>query len=54
MDSQKKDKTTQSDKFIEAAKKLECDEDEIKFNEKLKKLSEKGTNKKPNGACQPS
>ena len=38
MDS--KDKQTQADKFREAAKELETDNDENRFNENLKKLAE--------------
>ena len=35
MDSQK----TQSDKFVEAARELECDEDEKRWDERLKKVA---------------
>ena len=34
-----KDKQTQADKFREAAKELETDNDEKRFDENLKKLS---------------
>lgn len=32
----KKDETTQHARFLEAARKLECDENEAAFDEKLK------------------
>ena len=31
-------KNTQSDKFKEAARELECDDDEARFDERVKKL----------------
>jgi len=34
-----KDKKSQADKFREAAKELETDDDEKRFDEKLKKLA---------------
>lgn len=33
------DKKTQSDKFKEAARELECDEDEARWDERLKKVA---------------
>jgi len=44
MDS--KDKQTQADKFREAAKELETDNDEKRFDENLKKLAESKTEDK--------
>jgi hypothetical protein len=38
-------KRTQHDRFIEAARQLDCDEDEKAFDEKLKKIA-KATPKK--------
>lgn len=32
------DKPSQSDKFKEAARELECDDDEARFDERMKKL----------------
>jgi hypothetical protein len=32
------DPKTQSEKFKEAARELECDDDEARFNERIKKL----------------
>lgn len=32
------DKKTQSDKFKEAARELECDEDEARWDERLRKV----------------
>jgi hypothetical protein len=34
------EKTAQSQKFIEAARELECDDDEGRFRERFKKLTE--------------
>ena len=42
MDS--KDKQTQADKFREAAKELETDNDEKRFDENLKKLAKDKSN----------
>ena len=33
------DKKTQADKFKEAARELECDEDEARWDERLKKVA---------------
>jgi hypothetical protein len=33
------DKRTQSDKFKEAARELDCDEDEAAWNERLRKVA---------------
>ena len=33
------DKTTQSDKFKDAAREAECDEDETRWKERLKKVA---------------
>lgn len=33
------DKKSQSDKFKEAARELECDEDEARWDERLKKVA---------------
>ena len=33
------DKKTQSDKFKEAARELECDEDEARWDDRLKKVA---------------
>jgi hypothetical protein len=41
-----KDKKSQLDRFKEAARQLETDDDEERFNEKLKKLA-----KKPDEKC---
>ena len=39
---------SQSDKFKEAARALECDEDEARWNERLKKVAkQKATSGKP-------
>ena len=38
-DSQHKNKKGQSDKFIEAARELGCDEDEFAFDEIVKKVA---------------
>lgn len=39
---------SQADKFKEAAKELETDNDEKRFDENLKKLAEQKQNKSPN------
>ena len=36
-----KDRKSQSDRFIETARELECDEDEGRFNETLKRIAPK-------------
>lgn len=36
----KRDDPAQSERFIEAARELGCDEDEAAFDEKLKRISE--------------
>lgn len=42
------DKKSQSDKFKQLAKELECDEDEKAFDDKLRQISQKKPkNKKP-------
>jgi hypothetical protein len=41
-----KGKKTQLDKFKEAARQLETDDDEIRFNEKLRKLAKRTGEKK--------
>jgi hypothetical protein len=38
---------TQHDRFKEAARKLETDDDEERFNEKMKKLAEAGAKEQP-------
>ncbi|MBB4020279.1 MULTISPECIES: hypothetical protein [Actibacterium] len=40
------DKKSQLDKFKEAARELETDEDEERFNEKLRKLAKQKPDKK--------
>ena len=40
-----KKKLTQADKFREAAKELETDDDEKRFDERLKKIAEKKSEK---------
>ena len=39
MSSQKTESNQQSDRFIEKARELGCDEDEDRFNETLKKIA---------------
>lgn len=41
-----KDQASQSDKFKEAARELDCDEDEARWDERLKKVA-KGKPEKP-------
>lgn len=41
-----RDNEEQSEKFVQAAKELGCDEDEQAFDEKLKKLLSKDTDQK--------
>lgn len=36
-----KDNQTQRDRFLETARELECDEDEDRFNETLKRIAPK-------------
>lgn len=43
------DKKTQLDRFKEAARELEADDDEARFNEKLRKLAKQKPNDKPSG-----
>lgn len=38
-DSSMTDKKSQSDKFKEAARELDCDEDEARWDERLKKVA---------------
>jgi hypothetical protein len=38
---------TQTDKFIEAARELECDDDEARFDERVKKLVKQKPVEKP-------
>lgn len=40
-------KQSQSEKFKEAAKELECDEDEKRWEEKLRKVVKQKTEQKP-------
>lgn len=40
-------KKSQSDKFREAARQLETDDDEDRFNEKLKRLAKQKPGEKP-------
>lgn len=40
---------TQLDKFKEAARELECDDDERRFDERMKKLVEKKPTPNPQG-----
>lgn len=47
MMTQPKSKKSQADKFREAAKELETDDDEKRFDERLKKIAEKNTEKDP-------
>ena len=39
--TERKEPKSQSDRFIETAKELECDEDEGRFNETLKRVAPK-------------
>jgi len=39
IEASEKSKKSQSDKFKEAARELECDEDEAKWDERLKKVA---------------
>ena len=41
-----KDEKPQRDRFVEKARELECDEDEDRFNETLKRLMESPANRK--------
>ena len=38
---ERKDPKSQSDRFIETARELDCDEDEGRFNETLKRIAPK-------------
>jgi len=40
MDNQKPDSTEQVERFRQAARDLECDEDEARWDERLKKVAE--------------
>jgi hypothetical protein len=41
------EKKSQSEKFIDKARELECDEDEDRFNETLRRIAPKTENEKP-------
>lgn len=43
------DKKTQREKFEEAARKLECDEDEVRWDERLKKVAKPKLRKSDGG-----
>ena len=47
---QSKTPKPQRDRFVEKARELECDEDEDRFNETLKRLMEAPAKKKPHGS----
>ena len=44
------EKKSQLEKFIDNARELECDEDEDRFNDTLKRLMEAPAKKKPHGS----
>ena len=41
-----KEPKSQSDRFLETARELECDEDEDRFNETLKRIAPKARDQK--------
>lgn len=45
MSRKAKAKSSQAEKFISSARKLECDEDEHAFDDKLKRLAQAKTKK---------